>query len=103
MKILLDHCVPRPLKTYLTGHEVAHASELGWQELTNGDLLREAENAFDLMIASDQNLSYQQNLPGRKLSIVVLWTNHWLELRTEIDRIILALDQVVPGSFLVIR
>ena len=38
---------------------------MGWGELENGDLLREAEAAgFDLLIICDKNLRHQQNLAG---------------------------------------
>jgi len=38
---------------------------MGWAQLTNGDLLKEAEASFDALITTDQNLGYQQNLSGR--------------------------------------
>ncbi len=75
MKILLDACVPLPLGRFLRRHTVEHASRRGWQEAKNGELLALAEMEFDLFITSDRNLSYQQNLVGRRLAILVLWTN----------------------------
>jgi len=30
MKILLDACVPRPLRTFLAIHSVKTAQEMGW-------------------------------------------------------------------------
>jgi hypothetical protein len=39
----------------------------------NGDLLTVAEEAgFDVLLTTDKNMRYQQNLAGRKLAIVVL-------------------------------
>ncbi|HXR08065.1 MAG TPA: hypothetical protein VN765_12090 [Candidatus Acidoferrum sp.] len=43
MNVLLDACVPRPLREHLTGCRVRTAQELGWGQLKNGDLLRAAE------------------------------------------------------------
>lgn len=43
--------------------------------LKNGDLLRLAENEFQLFITADQNIRYQQNLAGRRISILELSTN----------------------------
>ena len=43
MRILFDHDVPRPLRGYLSGHDVDTARARGWAELSNGDLLNEAE------------------------------------------------------------
>ncbi len=75
MKILLDECVPWPVRKLLPDHECQTASYCGWGGFTNGDLLRVVETAFDLFITADQNLRYQQNLAGRKLAILELSTN----------------------------
>jgi hypothetical protein len=40
-------------------------------QLENGELLKVAEaSGFDVMVTSDQNIRYQQNLMGRKLALV---------------------------------
>lgn len=65
MKILFDANTPAPLARFLRGHEVVCADELGWQGLENGALLDVAEKAgFDMLLTCDQNVRYQQNLPG---------------------------------------
>ena len=65
MKILFDQGTPAPLRRYLAGHSVDTAYERGWSDLRNGDLLTEAEiNGYDLLITTDQNMRYQQNLAG---------------------------------------
>jgi hypothetical protein len=53
--------------------------ELGWPpQLENGKLLCAAETAeFDVLVTSDQNIRYQQNLTGRRLALVVLGSNIW--------------------------
>ena len=59
MKILLDVCTPVQVRQALPAHEVHTAVRMGWGELENGDLLREAESAkFDLLIICDKNLRY---------------------------------------------
>jgi len=40
MRLLLDECVPRPLKRDLIGHDVWHVVEMGWSSKRNGELLR---------------------------------------------------------------
>jgi hypothetical protein len=41
--------------------------------LENGELLKAVEEAgFEVMITSDENLEYQQNLKNRKTALVVL-------------------------------
>ena len=62
MRVLFDTCVPRPLRKSLPRHDVKTAQEMGWDRLRNGDLIQMAEKAFDVLITSDQNLKYQQNL-----------------------------------------
>ena len=74
MKILFDHGTPAPLRRHLAGHEISTAYEMGWAQLSNGELLAAAEKAFDVFITTDQNLRYQQNLTGRTLVILVLPT-----------------------------
>jgi hypothetical protein len=36
---------------------------MGWSETVNGALLALAEDAFDVLITTDKNLSFQQSLP----------------------------------------
>jgi hypothetical protein len=77
MKILLDVCTPVQARLALPGHEVRTAQKMGWGDLENGTLLAATENAgFDVFIICDKNLRYQQNLTGRHLAILELWTNH---------------------------
>ncbi len=67
MRVLLDHSSPAPLSRYLIGHDVTEAFERGWERLKNGDLLTAAETAgFEILVTSDKNIRYQQNLTGRK-------------------------------------
>lgn len=99
MNVLFDGCVPRPLRRSLLGHTVETAPELGWGALQNGDLLRVAEERFDLLLTADQNLRYQQNLKGRRIAILVLPTNDWTVLREHTQRIAAAVNTMSPGSF----
>lgn len=72
MKILFDQGTPEPLRRSLAGHEVVTALEMGWSRLTNGVLLDSAiAHSFDVLITTDQNLQYQQNLAGRPIAVVV--------------------------------
>jgi len=100
VKVLFDHNVPHKLRASLTGHEVKTADEMSWAELENGDLLRAAETAgFAVLVTGDKNLSYQQNLAGRKLALIVLQTNRWRVLKENAPAILAALDRTKPGSF----
>ena len=99
MKVLLDACVPRPLRKFLSDHTVQTAQELGWGQLKNGALIKEAESRFDAFVTSDQNLKYQQNITGRKLAILVLPTNDWPMIRLHTDEIAAKLTALKPGDF----
>jgi hypothetical protein len=82
------------------GHTVVTAWYQGWSGLKNGALLDAAEQAgFDLFITADQELSYQQNLTGRKMALVVLSTNNWRFVKAGIGEIIAAVDAAAPGSY----
>jgi hypothetical protein len=104
MRILLDHNTPAPLRYALTGHEVEIAYERGWAELTNGDLLRMAEDAgFEVLITTDKGIRYQQNLAGRKLAIAVLSTNDWTQIRTWRSMVAEKISEITAGAFLEIE
>lgn len=45
---------------------------MGWRGLTNGKLLREAEQQFEVFVTSDRNLLFQQNLTKFDLAVIVL-------------------------------
>ena len=98
MRILFDQGTPVPLRNHLKGHTVETAFELGWSTLENGELLAAAEDSFDLMITTDQNLRYQQNLAGRNLSVLVLMSTSWPLLRKSVQQILEAIDRLGPGE-----
>ena len=73
MRILFDHGTPSGIAGSLSGHEVTEAIELGWDRISNGELLTVAEaEGYDLLLTTDKRIRYQQNLMGRKLAVVVL-------------------------------
>jgi len=73
MRILLDECVPRPLRRELPGHDVRTIREMGWAGKKNGELLALMAGAgFDVLLTVDQNLRYQQNLATAEVAVVVM-------------------------------
>ncbi len=100
MLILFDLGTPRGIARFLSGHTVTRARERGWETLTNGDLLAEAERAgFDVFVTGDKNIRYQQNLAGRKIAIVVLSTPQWPVVRLHTAKIAAAVAAATPGSY----
>lgn len=72
MRILLDECLDWRLCRTLMGHRCISVAAMGWSGLTNGNLLRKAEQEFDVFLTSDRNLAFQQNLATYDLAIIVL-------------------------------
>ena len=100
MKILLDECVPVQVRHALTGHEVSTVQAQGWKGIQNGELLAAAEAAgFALFILADKNLRYQQNLAGRRMAILELWTNHRPTLERHFPLIRAAAESIQPGEY----
>ena len=104
MLILFDNGTPAPLRHALKNHQVVEAIERGWDRLANGELIAAAEAAgFELLLTTDKNLRYQQNITGRKIAFVVLGNQQWpvllYVLRRYVDRVIAAVDAATAGSF----
>ena len=100
MKILFDQGTPAPLRRYLAGHSVDTAYERGWSDLRNGDLLKEAEiNGYELLITTDQNMRYQQNLVGKSLGILVLLSTSWPRIQPRIGDVQDIVDGMQPGDY----
>jgi len=72
MKVLLDECLPQKVKRELAGHDASTVPEMGWSGKTNGELLRLAQDVFDVFITVDQGLEYQQNLTGTNVAVITL-------------------------------
>jgi predicted nuclease of predicted toxin-antitoxin system len=74
MKILIDECLPSELKEVLAamGHECQTVRQAGIGSKKNGELLTIAEGRWNVLLTSDRNIKYQQNMTGRKVSIVIL-------------------------------
>ena len=98
MKVLFDHCVPRPFRKLLPGCNISTAREAGLDAVANGELLTAAEARFTVLITSDQNLRHQQTLRSRKLAIIVLPTNDLSELRPLASQVLAALANIQPGA-----
>jgi predicted nuclease of predicted toxin-antitoxin system len=74
MKILIDECLPDELKDSVTamGHECQTVRRAGYGSKKNGELLMLAEGRWDVLLTSDRNIKYQQNMIGRSMSILIL-------------------------------
>jgi hypothetical protein len=99
--MLFDKNVPVGVRRFLSGHEVRRLVEMQWHaQLENGELRKAGEAAgFDVLVTSDQNIKYQQNLRGRKLALVVLGSHIWPMVRDHGAAIAERADAATPGSY----
>ena len=89
-----------PLRRHLPLHEVTTVYELSWATLRNGDLISRAEAAgFDLLVTTDQNLKYQQNLRERRLAVVVILSTSWPKIQAKASAVATAIDEATRGSY----
>jgi predicted nuclease of predicted toxin-antitoxin system len=73
VRIFLDNCLPYRLKPLFAGHEVFHARDLGWRDLSNGKLVAAAaENGYELLVTIDKNIRHQHNMALLPISILEL-------------------------------
>jgi hypothetical protein len=103
MRLLLDEGVPVRVREQLPGHEVVTVRGLGWLGISNGSLLARAEAAgYDILVTGDRNMTYQQNLSGRRIAIVVLSTNHWASLQSNPELLPPAVVGVGQGGYVTV-
>ena len=100
MRVLFDQGTPAPLRHLLLGHEVETAYERSWSTLKNGELLASAEiSGFDVLVTTDTNLKYQQNLATRTIAIVVLGTTSWPRIKAAAEVVVAAVNSSARGSY----
>jgi predicted nuclease of predicted toxin-antitoxin system len=101
MKILIDECLPDELKDTLTamGHESQTVRSAGFGSKKNGELLTLAEGRWDVMVTSDRNIKYQQNMMGRGICVLILCakSNRMKDLLPLMPALAEALLSIQPG------
>ena len=105
MRLLLDECVPRPLKRELAGHDVHHVVDMGWSSKRNGELLKlMVAERFEAMLTVDRNLEFQQNVRASGIGVVVAIarTNRLKELRPLVPQLLEALAKITPGELITV-
>ncbi len=78
---------------------MATVPDVGWAGRTNGELLALAEGGYDTFVTIDQNIVQQQDLRGRRLSVVVIScpSNKFEELVPLVPAMQHALEHIKPG------
>jgi PIN like domain len=106
MRILLDECAPRPLKRELAEYEIRTVVEMGWSGKKNGELLRLMNSeGFTILLTTDQNLRYQQNLQQAGVAVVVLVapSNRLPDLLPLMSEARSVLNTITPGEVIEIE
>lgn len=87
----------------MSGHRVTTVMEQGWGGVKNGRLMALIDGSYDVFVTADKNLRYQQNLEGRKISIIEVPFNDSAKLLPLAPEILLAIEQSMPGSYIEIE
>jgi predicted nuclease of predicted toxin-antitoxin system len=101
MRLLIDECVPSPLKKEFSVHDVQTVQNMGWAGKKNGELLQLMTAAgFEVLVTVDQNLKHQQNLEESGIAVLVLVasTNHLADLTSLVPAAEAALTTIEPGD-----
>lgn len=99
MKVLLDEGVPRVIQKRLPNLSIFTVEEMKWRGIRNGRLLDLMAGEFDVLVTTDKNLRYQQNLEKRQIAAVILPTNQIplvIQLLPQIEE---AITTIATGSF----
>jgi hypothetical protein len=100
VKVLLDECLPKKLKFEIDAEFVQTVPEAGWASKQNGELLRLAEQSFDVIVTNDQNIEHQQPISRFDLAFIVLVapTNDIVDLLPLMAKANKMLDSIRPGT-----
>jgi predicted nuclease of predicted toxin-antitoxin system len=101
-RILFDENLPRLLRRDLPEFSIRTVQEEGWGAYQNGQLLRRAETAFDVLLTADRRMEYQQNLASFSIGIVVINTPRLRlqELRSVLEPMRAAIARVRAGEII---
>lgn len=102
--VLFDENMPRKLRRDLPGFFVRTAQEEGWAAFKNGELLRRAAAAFDVLVTIDQRMRYQQNMTQLQIGVVVIEVpdTRIIFLRALLPQLREALERIQPGEVVVV-
>jgi len=99
VRVLLDECIDWRISRAIVGHEVKTVGQMAWTGMKNGELLTTASERFDVFVTVDRNLSFQQNLKGWRIAVVVLRvrTNRLTDLLPLVPDLVAAIESARPG------
>jgi uncharacterized protein DUF5615 len=99
MRLLLDECIPRKLKSSFSRHECRTVFEEGWAGKKNGELLQLAGKAgFQVFLTVDRGIEYQQNLRPQGIAVVLIRakSSRLADILPHVPEILKVLESVTP-------
>jgi hypothetical protein len=99
-RVVLDECVPHPLRHSLRIHKVVTASFAGFAGLKNGQLMKAIDGQFDVLVTLDGGLPHQQNLVGLSFGVIVLRarSNSMGDLLPLVPELLRVIASIAPGT-----
>jgi predicted nuclease of predicted toxin-antitoxin system len=102
MRILLDECLPKQLKSVLQRHEVLTTGEAGWAGRRNGELLRLAQGQYDVILTVDQRFLKHPDSERKTVAVIILRarSNSLESLLPLVPDLLTSLETIQPGETL---
>lgn len=105
MRVLLDECVPVPLKREFADFDAHTVRDLQWRGVKNGALLRRAaEERFDALLTVDAGLDEALRHSGAQIGVILMRAGK-TDLRFLLRLVPAAkaaLRQIRPGEFVTV-
>jgi predicted nuclease of predicted toxin-antitoxin system len=104
MRVLLDECLPRRLRSELTDHYVQTVAQMGWVGVKNGQLIQKAASEFDCFVTVDRNLQFQQHIGTLPVAVLVIRArgNRIEDLLPLMPELLRALAEIAPRELRVV-
>jgi len=104
MRILIDECLDWRLSRALSEHDCASVHQMNWGGLSNGLLLKKAQEEFDVLLTGDTNLSFQQNVTSFDIAVVILGagSTRLTDTLTLMSQVAKLLPTIQPGDVVVV-
>ena len=106
MRVLIDECVPRRIRKYLTGHDAHTVPDMGWSGKKDKELLSLlVAGGFDVLLTVDRNIRHQHNLASLGASVIVLaaTSNRLVDLIPLMPSVLTSLGSIQPGELVEIN
>ena len=98
MRIVFDRNVPVGVRRFYPNIRCTPSARCRGTHSLKAATSSEAAG-FDVLVTADQNITYHQNLTGRKLALIVLGSNLWPIVRNHAESIAAAADAITTGGY----